>query len=212
MMAVGILGLQGAVQEHIPHLAGLGAQHRVVRDKTSLAQVQRLIIPGGESTVMLKFLREFDMLSLLLERIAAGLPVWGICAGAIALSAEIDGQAGPIGALPAAITRNAYGRQSASRQYRLDIPLFDAHAYPAIFIRAPRIDRVREDVQVHAILKAPLSFQKSETYPPAPPFEKKAAVYEPADPVFVQHGRIMATTFHPELNRDDRFHRYFLSL
>jgi pyridoxal 5'-phosphate synthase pdxT subunit len=183
---VGILGLQGAVQEHIPHLARLGAPHLMVRDNIGLAQVQRLIIPGGESTVMLKFLREFDMLPLLLERIAAGLPVWGICAGAIVLSEEIDGQAGLIGALPVTISRNAYGRQNASRQYWLDIPLFDAHAYPAMFIRAPRIDRVRDDIQIHATLDD--------------------------DPAFVQHGHIMATTFHPELNRDDLFHRYFLSL
>lgn len=191
-MTVGILGLQGAIQEHIPHLTRCGERHRVVRDKNGLQQISRLIIPGGESTVMLKFLCAFDMLALLRERIVAGLPVWGICAGAIVLAETIDESVGPIGALPVALRRNAYGRQIASRQHRLDIPVLGKCPYPAIFIRAPRIVGVREEVQVHAILKGGLS--------------------EAADPVFVQYGRLMATTFHPELNQDDLFYRYFLAL
>ncbi len=233
-MTVGILGLQGAVQEHIPHLARCGAQFRVVRDKAGLARVARLIIPGGESTVMLKFLREFDMLALLKARIADGLPLWGICAGAIVLAEAIDGRPGPIGALPVDLTRNAYGRQIASRQHRLDIPLFEARAYPAIFIRAPRIVRVRTAVQVHAFLEHSESSTRgasacnessrahlrgsrdaqTQSAPPGARDEAQSTVWMSceADPIFVQYGRLMATTFHPELNHDDRFHRYFLSI
>ncbi len=195
-MAVGILGLQGAVQEHIPHLRHCGAQPVVVRSKETLARVARLIIPGGESTVMLKFLREFDMLAFLQRRIAEGLPVWGICAGAIVLAEEIDGRPGPVGALPASLIRNAYGRQIASRQHRLAIPLFAQPDYPAMFIRAPRILRVGQEVRIHAVLRHP----------------DAASPNAPADPVFVQHGRVMATTFHPELNGDHLFHRYFLTI
>jgi len=185
-MIIGLLGLQGAFLDHIPHFKRLGVEHTIVRDIDGLGRIDRLVIPGGESTVMTKFLIEFGMLSPLQERIAAGLPVWGVCAGAILLSAEVDGQPGPLGALPVGVTRNAYGRQINSSQRPIDIPLFDRHGYPAIFIRAPKIGRLDRRTAVPARLGD--------------------------DPVFVQSGRVMATTFHPELNPDDLFHRYFLSL
>jgi 5'-phosphate synthase pdxT subunit len=185
-MIVGLLGLQGAFLDHIPHFKRMGAEHVIVRDIKGLERIDRLVIPGGESTVMTKFLIEFDMLAPLQERIAAGMPVWGVCAGTILLSNEVDGRPGSLGALPVSVTRNAYGRQIDSRQHSIDVPLFDLHNYPAIFIRAPKIDRLDRCVTIHAKLGD--------------------------DPVFVQSGRIMATTFHPELNPDDLFHRYFLSL
>jgi 5'-phosphate synthase pdxT subunit len=185
-MMVGLLGLQGAFLDHIPHFDRLGAAHTIVRDRQSLLGADRLVIPGGESTVMTKFLVEFDMAQPLKERIDSGMPVWGVCAGAVLLSRQVDGAPGPLGVLPAAVTRNAYGRQINSRQREIDIPFLDVGAYPAIFIRAPRFDRLNDGVTVHASLDS--------------------------DPVFVQHRRIMATTFHPELNQDGMFHRYFLSL
>jgi 5'-phosphate synthase pdxT subunit len=185
-MAIGILGLQGAVQDHLPHLRRCGVEPLIVRDPIELAAVERLILPGGESTVMIKFLGEFGMLPVLKERIAAGLPVWGICAGAILLAGMIDGAPGPVGALPLHVRRNAYGRQIASRRHGIEIPLFDLESYPAIFIRAPRIEDSAATVTVHALLYG--------------------------DPIFVQYRRIMATTFHPELNGDDRFYEYFLLL
>ena len=185
-MIVGLLGLQGAFLDHIPHFKRLGVAYAIVRDTDGLGKIDRLVIPGGESTVMTKFLREFGMLSPLQERIAAGMPVWGVCAGAILLAEEIDGRPGPLASLPASVIRNAYGRQINSSQYRLDVPLFDVHQYPAIFIRAPKIERWHHRMTIHARLDG--------------------------DPVFVQDGRIMATTFHPELISDDVFHRYFLEL
>lgn len=183
---VGLLGLQGAFLDHIPHFKRLGVVHRVVRDIDGLNAVDRLVIPGGESTVMTKFLLEFAMDGPLRERIAQGMPTWGVCAGAIVLARQVDGQPGVLNALPVSVTRNAYGRQINSSQRWIEIPLFDTPSYPAIFIRAPKIDRMDGSVTVHAKLND--------------------------DPVFIQNGRIMATTFHPELNADDLFHRYFLNL
>jgi pyridoxal 5'-phosphate synthase pdxT subunit len=185
-MVIGLLGLQGAFLDHIPHFKRLGVEPTVVRDVQGLGAIDRLVIPGGESTVMTKFLKEFGMIAPLQERIAAGMPVWGVCAGAILLSREVDSRPGPLNALPLGVTRNAYGRQINSSQRWIDIPLFDLHRYPAIFIRAPKLLDPDHRVTVHAKLGD--------------------------DPVFVQYGRILATTFHPELDSDDRFHRYFLSL
>jgi len=185
-MIVGLLGLQGAFLDHLPHFDRLGVAHTVVRDRQGLRTIDRLVIPGGESTVMHKFLLEFNMLAALKERIDDGMPVWGVCAGAILLAREVDGKRGSLGVLPATVTRNAYGRQINSSQRWVGIPLFDIGSYPAIFIRAPRIDRLDATVTVHAVLGD--------------------------DPVFVQDGHVMATTFHPELNQDDTFHRFFLSL
>jgi 5'-phosphate synthase pdxT subunit len=126
------------------------------------------------------------MVAPLQERIGNGMPVWGVCAGAILLARRIDGATGPLEAVPAEVTRNAYGRQINSSRRPIDIPLFDVGGYPAIFIRAPKFTYLDAGVTVHAKLED--------------------------DPVFIQTGRIMATTFHPELIRDDIFHRYFLSI
>lgn len=185
-MIVGLLGLQGAFLDHIPHLERLGVEHTIVRDVQALAQIDRLIIPGGESTVMAMFLEEFGMRGPLQERIGAGMPTWGVCAGAILLSETIDDAPGPLGALPMHIIRNAYGRQINSSQRWIDLPLFDIDSYPAIFIRAPKIASIDDGVSVHATYRD--------------------------DPVFVQHHRVMATTFHPELNLNAPFHRYFLTI
>lgn len=185
-MRVGLLGLQGAFLDHVPHLKRCGVEPVVVRDAQTLATIDRLIIPGGESTVMSKFLHEFGMLDPLRERISAGMPVWGVCAGAILLSEQIDGLPGVISALPISVTRNAYGRQIASDTRLIDIEVLNLENYPAIFIRAPRIDWVDKGVVVHAV--------------------------RDRDPVLVQKSRILASTFHPELNPDDVFHRYFISL
>jgi pyridoxal 5'-phosphate synthase pdxT subunit len=185
-MVVGLLGLQGAFLDHIPHLERCGAEHVVVRDARTLEKIDRLIVPGGESTVMAKFLAEFGMTVPLLQRIAAGMPVWGVCAGAILLAEQVDGRPGPLAALPIRLRRNAYGRQIASDTRLIDIDVLGLKAFPAIFIRAPRIEFIDAKVRVHAL--------------------------RDNDPVFVQNNRIMATTFHPELNRNEAFHRYFLSL
>jgi 5'-phosphate synthase pdxT subunit len=145
-----------------------------------------LVIPGGESTVMGKFLRQYGLDSAINSRIAAGMPTWGICAGTILLADSIDDAPGILKALPIAVSRNAYGRQIQSCQRKIKIAKLGLESYPAIFIRAPRIDQVDQATEVFARYGD--------------------------DPVFIQKGRIMATTFHPELNPDDLFHRYLLSL
>jgi pyridoxal 5'-phosphate synthase pdxT subunit len=185
-MRIGLLGLQGAFLDHIPHLQRIGVEPVVVRDAQALQTIDRLILPGGESTVMAKFLLEFAMLQPLTERISAGMPVWGICAGAILLAEEVDGRPGVIGALPVSLRRNAYGRQIASDTRSIDIPFLNLENYPAVFIRAPRIERWKSDMTLYA--------------------------FRDSDPVFVRQNRIMATTFHPELNAVDRFHRHFISI
>ena len=186
-MRVGLLGLQGAFLDHIPHLQRCGVEHCIVRDRSALDAVDRMILPGGESTVMTKFLDEFGMRTPLQQRIEDGMPVWGVCAGAILLARQVDDHDGALNVLPITVTRNAYGRQIASEQKAIDIPLWELKDYPAIFIRAPRIEHLENSVTVLAKCGH--------------------------DPVFVFRNQIMATTFHPELNRnDDRFHRYFLSL
>lgn len=183
------MGLQGAFLDHIRHLTFLGAENRVIRDAAGLKGVDRLILPGGESTVMGKFLQEFEMTDPLRARIAQGMPVWGICAGAVLLAETVDGASGQLRALPMSVVRNAYGRQLASREHDIDIPILEAlggSPFSAIFIRSPRITAVGSEMAVHA-----RAFK---------------------DPVFVQKGRVMATTFHPELTMDPVFHRYFLGL
>ena len=189
-MTVGLLGLQGAFLDHIRHLKYLGAEVRIVRDAAGLRDIRRLIIPGGESTVMGKFLEEFNMAAPLRERIAQGLPVWGICAGAVLLAETVDGSRGRLRALSMSVVRNAYGRHWASTERRIDVSILDASggqgSFPSIFIRSPRITSVGPNMAVHAMYGD--------------------------EPVFVQHGRVMATTFHPELTTDPVFHRYFLGL
>ena len=189
-MIVGLLGLQGAFFDHIGHLNSLGAEYRIIRDAEGLRDIDRLIIPGGESTVMGKFLEEFSMTPSLGALISRGMPVWGICAGAVLLAETVDGGPGRLKALSTSVVRNAYGRHSASTERPVDIPLMDAVGggirFPAIFIRSPKITSVGAQIEVHARFGD--------------------------DPVFVQQGRVMATTFHPELTGDSRIHRYFLSI
>jgi len=185
-MCAGLLGLQGAFRDHIPILETLGCEFRVLRNPDDLDRVDRVILPGGESTVMAKFLNEFAMTGPLQNRIRNQMPVWGICAGSILLADRVDGQPGLLQVLPADMQRNAYGRQSASDMKEINIPAFQCPAFPAMFIRAPRFLSLGDSVQV-------LAFCGN-------------------DPVFVRQGNVMATTFHPELTGNPVFHEYFLAL
>jgi 5'-phosphate synthase pdxT subunit len=185
-MRVGLLGLQGAFRDHIPHLRRLGADIRVVRQADDLAGIDRLILPGGESTVMGKYMTTFGITGPLQRRVAGGLPVWGICAGCILLAKQVDGRPGVLAALDIGVVRNAYGRQNASAIRPIDIPLLDRSAFAAIFIRAPRVKAAAASIRVHA--------------------------RSGPDPVFIQSGSAMATTFHPELTADPVFHEYFMKI
>lgn len=182
---VGVLALQGAFREHVRALRRLGADAVEVRTPDELAAVDALVLPGGESTTMDILLGTTGLRAPLQDRIDAGMPAFGTCAGLILLATDLeDGVEGQrtLAALDVTARRNGYGRQVAS--FEADVALGDETPMHGVFIRAPRITRVGEDVEVLA------------TYGD--------------EPVAVRRGPIMAATFHPELTDDDRLHARFL--
>jgi 5'-phosphate synthase pdxT subunit len=184
---VGVLGLQGDFAEHLRTLERIGAEGVDVRRADQLDEVDALIIPGGESTTIGKLAERYDIIPKLKDRVAEGMPVWGTCAGAIFLAKDVPGHPHPIaGLMDIAVERNAFGRQQESFETDLDVKGFDA-PYHAVFIRAPKIARVGKSVDMLASL-------------------------EDGTVVAARQGNLLATSFHPELTRDDRFHRYFLTL
>jgi 5'-phosphate synthase pdxT subunit len=188
---IGVLALQGDTREHLAALREAGAEAITVRRRAELDAVDGLVIPGGESTAMSHLLLDFDLLEPLRARLAAGLPAYGACAGMILLASEIldagsDGRAAlPLRGIDMTVRRNAFGRQVDS--FEGDIP-FDGLDAPvrAVFIRAPWVERVGEDVKVLA----------------------QAAGHI----VAVRQGSVMATSFHPEMTGDRRVHRLFVDL
>ena len=191
-MKIGVLALQGDFVEHIEMLKRAGAAGIEVRLPPDLAEIDGLIIPGGESTSIGKLAVLYDLIEPI-RKLAETQPVWGTCAGAIFLSKEVHHQQPVLGLMDIVVRRNAFGRQVDSFETDLDVPALAAagtgqsRPFHAIFIRAPVIERVSAEAEVLARL----------------PDGRIVAVRE---------GNLLATSFHPELTRDDRFHRYFLSL
>jgi 5'-phosphate synthase pdxT subunit len=186
---VGVLALQGDFREHIAVLRGLGADAVPVRRPEELDEVDGLVIPGGESSVMDKLSRAFGLAEPLKAAIAAGLPVYGTCAGLIMLADTIvDGIAGQqsLGALDVAVRRNAFGSQVDSFETDLDIPQLGEEPVHAVFIRAPIVESVGERATVLACV----------------PDGRVVAV---------EQGDLLGTSFHPEITGDTRFHAYFLA-
>src|SRR5947209_1456839 len=189
-MTIGVLALQGDFDAHRRRLEELGAKVVLVKKPEQLDEIDGLVIPGGESGTFLKLLGEDGFEKL--KQFVRLKPTFGTCAGAILLASEVENpsQAG-LGALDIRIRRNAYGRQidSSIRQGKL---LSSVEGQPGesplemVFIRAPRIEHVGEEVEILAT--------------------------EGADPVAVRQGRAMAATFHPELSDDTRVHKAFLDL
>lgn len=166
----------------------MGAEAVDVRRPEQLGDVDALIIPGGESTTIGKLAERYGIIAPLKERVAAGMPVWGTCAGAIFLARDVPGHPHPIaGLMDIAVERNAFGRQVESFEADLDVKGMGGEPYHAVFIRAPKITRVGPTVETLATL-------------------------DDGTVVAARQDRLLATSFHPELTRDDRFHRYFLSL
>ncbi len=180
-LTVGILALQGAVQDHEAPLARLGVRTRQIRRPEELEGIDALILPGGESSVMARFLNQYGIVALIREKIRSGMPVFGICAGAILLCREVDGKPGSLAVLPASARRNAYGRQLASFTAPLGTPVGN---FEGIFIRAPILE-------------------------PDPGTEVLAC--HDGRAVLLRSGKVLAATFHPELTGDDRLHAWFLS-
>ncbi len=185
MKKIGILGLQGAVQDHERHIRRCGGTPIIVKNEEELAAVDALILPGGESTVMSRFLRVFDLTEKIKRRHHQGMPIWGICAGSILLAADVDGQRGELGLLDITINRNAYGRHHASFEHPVMVSVFRGNV-DGIFIRAPKIINIGKSVDVLA--------------------------YSGNDPVFVRQNSLLATTFHPELTHDSSIHSYFMAM
>jgi 5'-phosphate synthase pdxT subunit len=188
-MTIGVLAIQGDFDAHRKRLGELGAEVVLVKKPEQLDEIDGLIIPGGESSTFLKVLGEAGFEKL--KQFVRAKPTFGTCAGAILLASEVENprQAG-LGALDIRIRRNAYGRQldSSIREGQFVEEKVGDAPLEMVFIRAPKIERIGPRVEVIAT-------------------EGKDK-----DPVAVRQGRVMATTFHPELSADTRVHRAFLDL
>ncbi|NES13414.1 MULTISPECIES: pyridoxal 5'-phosphate synthase glutaminase subunit PdxT [Micromonospora] len=191
---IGVLALQGDVREHVAALAAAGADARPVRRPAELDAVDGLVIPGGESTTISKLADIFEMREPIDKRIAAGMPVYGSCAGMIMLAAEVlDGRPDQRGfqGIGMTVRRNAFGRQVDSFEAPVRLDGVDGGPFHAVFIRAPWVERVDDGVEVLGRV----------TDGPA------------ADRIVaVRQGNLLATSFHPELTGDPRLHRYFVDL
>lgn len=184
-MTVAILALQGAFAEHAAMLDRLGAEHFEIRQLRDLNRpFDGLILPGGESTVMGKLLRDLGLFAPLRARIVSGLPVFGTCAGLILLAKSVDGGAPCFATMDISVKRNAYGRQLGSFYTEADCK--GLGSIPMTFVRAPYIETVSGDAQVLAEADGNL--------------------------VAARQGNQLVTAFHPELSDDLRVHRFFLEL
>lgn len=187
MSRIGVLALQGDVREHLHAIAECGADGFPVKSRAELASCDGLIIPGGESTTIAKLARNFDLFDPIVDAITAGLPVYGSCAGMILLADRVlDAMSGQetFGGLDVTVRRNAFGRQVDSFESDIDFLATKPFKITAVFIRAPWVEEVGESVQV------------------------LARVNDHA--VAVRYRNLFATSFHPELTKDTRVHRYFI--
>ena len=184
-MRIGILALQGAFIEHEKMLSSLGVSCIELRKKEDMAGIDGLVLPGGESTVQGKLLRELGMLEPLREKILSGLPTLATCAGMILLAEHLtNDSARHFATLPVTVKRNAYGRQLGS--FMTTAPFKGLGAFPMIFIRGPYVEAVGPGVETLAQVEGKT--------------------------VAVRFGNQIALAFHPELGGDDRIHRMFLDI
>jgi 5'-phosphate synthase pdxT subunit len=195
---IGVLALQGDFIEHQAVLRRLNVGVRQVRTGDELRDLDGLIIPGGESTTFCRLMLDFNLYGPLRTLIESGLPVWGTCAGLVVLARRAPDLDFPtLDALDVTVRRNAYGRQVDSFEADLPVPALNSGHSPwpfhGVFIRAPVVDNVGTGVDVLARLPAD-------------------AGSTGGSPVALRQGPLLATSFHPELSKDDRFHRYFLEV
>jgi 5'-phosphate synthase pdxT subunit len=185
-MQVGVLALQGAFAAHSDCLTSISVQSIEVRNPEQLSSVDALLMPGGESSTMSQLLESSGLFDPISSRIADGMPVFGTCAGMILLASEIlDGRSDQrnFSAIDISVRRNAFGRQVDSFEATINSSVGDFHG---VFIRAPRIERVGDDVEVLGSIDG--------------------------EPVLVRQGNVLAASFHPELSNDARLHEYFVSI
>ena len=187
---IGVLALQGDFEAHLKMLAELGADARAVRLPEHLAEIDGIIIPGGESTTIGKLMIVYDLHEILQKKIQEGVPVWGTCAGLILLSKETDNAlAGQplLASMDIRVRRNAFGSQRESFETDLSVPALGEAPFHAFFIRGPSIEWVGPEVEVLATL-------------------------DDGTIVAVREGPLLGTAFHPEVAGDPRFHQYFLRI
>lgn len=196
MARIGVLALQGDFREHIRMFGEVGALAHAVRLPEDVRDIDGLVIPGGESTVMGKLMVEYKLDQPIRDLIASGLPVWGTCAGLILLSRETDNAlAGQplLAAMDIRTRRNAFGPQRASFEADVPVPALGGDPFHAVFLRAPAVESVGPAVEVLARLDDA-------------PGEGQGTI------VAVRQGQLLGTAFHPEVTGDPRFHDYFLRI
>ncbi|KGP73237.1 pyridoxal 5'-phosphate synthase glutaminase subunit PdxT [Pontibacillus yanchengensis] len=186
MIKIGVLGLQGAVREHIRSIEANGVEGIIVKRIEQLEELDGLIIPGGESTTMRRLIDKYDFFEPLKQFAEAGKPIFGTCAGLILLATRIQGQdSNHLALMDMTVERNAFGRQRESFEVELDITGV-ADGYEAVFIRAPYIVDVGEDTEVLATYQSKI--------------------------VAAQQGNFLACAFHPELTDDHRLTGHFVNM
>ncbi len=186
-MIVGVVAVQGDFAEHIAVLKELGVGIREVRLPKDLEGIDALIIPGGESTTLRRLFDLYHLTEPIASLAASGTPTWGTCAGMIMLAGKLtDDRPEPLGVMDITVARNAYGRQTDSFEADVEFPKLGKEPFHTIFIRAPAIAEVGTDIEVLGSLSD-------------------------GTPVALRQGNLLVTAFHPELTKDTRFHRYFLS-
>jgi 5'-phosphate synthase pdxT subunit len=192
---IGVLSLQGDVREHLSALSRAGAHAVAVRRPEELDAVDGLVLPGGESTTMVKLARAFDLMEPIRKRVAAGLPVYGSCAGMILLADRVDDGGSPleetIGGIDMTVRRNAFGRQVDSFESDVDVQGLDGGPVHAVFIRAPWVSSLGPQATALGLLGAGAAVGRI---------------------VVVRQGVLLATSFHPELTGDGRIHAYFCDI
>ena len=188
MADIGVLALQGDFAEHLKLLETMGVDAKEVRLSDDLRKIQALIIPGGESTTQARLMDLYGLREPLKERVRDGMAVWGTCAGLIMLAQRLEeDRPEPLGLMDLDAQRNGYGRQVDSFEADLPVPVLGAPDFHAVFIRAPKVQRVGDDVTVLASIDG-------------------------NGPVAAQQGNMLVTAFHPELTQDTRFHSHFLRM
>ncbi len=197
-LKIGVLGIQGAVSEHVEALndtlkmMNLEGSVVIVKNLSQLENVHGLVIPGGESTTIGRVTKEKGLMDKIIRMVEGGLPVLGTCAGLVLLAKEVyDAKIGVtkqplLGLMNIKVIRNAFGRQRESFEVDLEIPVLGEKPFPAVFIRAPIVEKVWGETKILA------------------KYENKI--------VAVQEKNLLATAFHPELVDDRRFHQYFVRI
>ncbi len=185
-MKIGVLALQGDFQEHCQVLKRIGVECREIRLPEDLSDIDGLIIPGGESTTVGKLATTFGLLEPL-QNLSKSIPLWGTCAGLVFMARDVGHDQPILGIMDMVVQRNALGRQVDSFEEDLDIKGIPDGPFHGVFIRAPIIKDVGPDVEVMCRVR-----------------DKRI--------VAARQGRLLVTAFHPELTKDDRLHRYFLSM